>query len=101
MFCVVCFYLFVLLCVVVCCCVFSVLLVVDVVVVVVSCGCLLSFVVGCGSCWWCGCWFGGCLQDFGAPPPDPPPLDRPKFRYIFPSPASILALFVSHCVSSR
>ena len=36
----------------------------------------------------------------GPPPPDPHPLDSPKFRSFFPSPAPSFALFVSHCVFS-
>ena len=67
------------------------------------CSWLLSLVPGCclllfvGACWcllvpvgacWCLC--GGCVQDFWASPPDPPPLDRPS-----PGPPKISLFFFS------
>ena len=70
----------------------------------VVCGVLLCGVwcgVGCGVSVWCVggvCVhdFRGCVQDLGAhpdlPPPDPRPPDRPKFRAVFPSPATICIL---------
>ena len=50
------------------------------------CWCLL--VVPVGGCCLCVC--GGCVQDFGASPPDPPPPDRPS-----PAPPKISLFFFS------
>ena len=50
--------------------------------------CVLLCVVcccGCGSCLWCGCWFG-------PPAPDPLPPDRPTFRSFFSSPVRSFCL---------
>ena len=80
---------------------FLLLLLFLLVVVVTGCWCLL---VPVGACWcllvpvgacWCllvvvVCVCGGCVQDFWASPPDPPPLDRPS-----PGPPKISLFFFS------
>ncbi len=98
-------------CVVVCCCVLL--------LIVVSCGCL-SFVVVvrgvfvvvvrvvfvvvccCGSCWWCGCWFGPPCACRRTPLHRTPSAGPPKnSRFFFRLPPPISLFFVSHCASAR
>ena len=76
---------------------------------VVVCCCGSWGVRCCGSFVWCLLLFvvvvvvrvGGVVLGLDHFAPDPPPLDRPNFRFFFPSPAPIFALFLFHCVSSR